>query len=527
MRSTSYQSGIQALQAPFELVALNHRTGSRVSKCSAPKLHAVLCLYSQRPSPQLYTLKAHESLPWPPPRLALLTPVTKIFAAQASALLLVHTKKARYAISFGNAWQWVDESAVERRFGLLAALNCIDDDQIKVVDAQQIDSLALARRAQVSHSSEISAFGLDVRRDLMRAIVGRPKSIDIGTNIMGADAARIVCKIDFEEIGTKCDQLLLLSNDKKYQANYPWVDNIEIVKNPQLRDEFDKILLSRINNKNTDGIYLSSPRIRDLSIDEEYRFHFDDDDLRRFDIEFEEFAAGIVNELPIALPFLKKKKIEIYAGAAAAPIDKFSVYSGIVFETSHGNALCCLIDGEWYKVSKTHAEFVADRIKKLARSQLKFPDAKKSEKEGDYNIRAAAHLKALCLDKQLVMYGGGNNKVELCDILTSPPCFVHVKKAGDSQVLSHLFNQGVVAGQFLLEEEFRTIAKGKTPAAYHAMFASPFAPETVGITFAVISEKATKVPENLPFFSKQTLINTSDLLGKFKYQVSIAGIGIS
>jgi uncharacterized protein (TIGR04141 family) len=78
------------------------------------------------------------------------------------------------------------------------------------------------------------AFGLDVRRDLMRAIVGRPKSKEIGTNIMGADALRIVCKLDFEDLGMKCEQLLALLKEKNYQTKYPWVDNIEIVRNPGL-----------------------------------------------------------------------------------------------------------------------------------------------------------------------------------------------------------------------------------------------------------------------------------------------------
>jgi uncharacterized protein (TIGR04141 family) len=183
-----------------------------------------------------------------------------------------------------------------------------------------------------------------------------------------------------------------------------------------------------------------------------------------------------------------------------------------------------LIDADWYKVAKSHVDFINSRIKKLAKSTIAFPDARKNEKEGDYNSRASKAIPGLCLDKILVTYGGGNGKIEICDILTKSPTFIHVKKASGSQVLSHLFNQGVVAGQFLLEEDFRNLCKTKSEASYKIIFDTPFNPQNVKITFAIISPKATSIPSVLPFFSKQTLINAADLLGKFNYTVEVAGI---
>jgi uncharacterized protein (TIGR04141 family) len=215
------------------------------------------------------------------------TPITKLFSAQASALLLIKTKKARFAISFGHSWQWLNEDVIERRFGLIAALNCIEQDQIKLVDAQQIDSMALSRRAQASHSSELISFGLDIRRDLMKAIVGRPKSKDIGRSIMGADALRITSKIDFDEIGAKCDQLLQISRQDDYKTNYGWIDNIETVKAPNEKNELDALLVEAINSGETDRIFLAPPRLGDINAEEEYRFHFDKDlEDHRPDIEF-------------------------------------------------------------------------------------------------------------------------------------------------------------------------------------------------------------------------------------------------
>lgn len=456
------------------------------------------------------------------------SPLTKLFSANASALLLLKRSNRNFAISFGNSWQWLEEEAIERRFGLLVALNCIDDDQIKVVDAQQIDSLALSRRSQVSHSSEMSAFGLDVRRDLMKAIVGKPKSEDVGKNVMGADALRIRCAIDFKDIGKKCVQLLGISRKKDYQEKYPWVDNIEIVKSPEKRAELDKILVKRINEGDTAGIYLAPPRVRDISIDEEYRFHFDEENAQpRYDLEFEDLVAGISEDIPISIEYLKKRKIEVYASGSSAPVDQFSIYSGIVFETTHNNNLYCIIDGDWYKVRKAHVDAVNKQISLLLKSNLRLPTAKRNEKEGDYNKRASEELGALCLDRVLINYGGGRSKIELCDILTKAPCLIHVKKSSGSGVLSHLFNQGVVSGQFLLEEEFRSLCRDRTDGDYRNIFRTPFDPSKMMITYGIISARANKLPEELPFFSKQTLINAADLLRKFNYGVDLAPIKIA
>jgi len=333
--------------------------------------------------------------------------------------------------------------------------------------------------------------------------------------------------MDFEGIGAKCNQLLELSKREDYKTNYEWIDNIEIVKSPDERKELDAILIQTINDRDTENIFLSPPRIKDLTSEEEYRFHFDrGPDENRYDIDFDDLLSGITKSLPINLEYLKQNRISVYSGGSPQPIDSFSIYSGIVFEAKRGNLLSCLIDGDWYNISKNHATFVDKRLKQITKSAIKFPDATAKEKEGDYNVRAAKALRASCMDKKLVSYGGGANKIEVCDILTNAPAFIHVKKAGSSQLLSHLFNQGVVAAQFLLDEDFRTGCLKHAEPAYHKFFDASYDAQKVTITFGIISKKADSLPEKLPFFSKQTLVNAADLLKKFKYKVELRGIKI-
>jgi uncharacterized protein (TIGR04141 family) len=453
------------------------------------------------------------------------SPIVDLKSSQASALLIIKADDRHFAISFGNSWQWLDESKIVRRFGLIVALNCIADEKIKVVDAQQIDSLAKSTRSQVSHSAEMSAFGLDVARDLMRAVSGRPQSADIGSNITGSDALRIKCKVDFGDLGKKCIQLLSFSRKKTYKEKYPWIDNIEPVRSASETLKLDEILVAKINSQDVDGVYLSPPRIRDLQADDGYKFHFDKAGVDpRYDLEIDDLMEGIADKLPVDTSFLKKHKIFVYAGGGDLAVDSFSIYSALVFEAPINNKLYCLIDGDWFKVSDDHVKAVNEQIKKIKKSTVHLPNALGNEKEGTYNERAAAAIGALCLDRKLINYGGGRSKFELCDILTKQRAFIHVKRSASSNVLSHLFNQGVVSGQLMLEPPFRTLCEGIAVAEYKKFFIGDFLPEQNTITYGVISKSADQLPGNLPFFSKQTLVNAVSLLQKYRYNTEILGI---
>lgn len=89
--------------------------------------------------------------------------------------------------------------------------------------------------------------------------------------------------------------------------------------------------------------------------------------------------------------------------------------------------------------------------------------------------------------------------------------------------ISHLFNQGVVSGQLLLEPPFRALCKNIADDGYGSIFDDDFPAEKTKITYAIISRTAEKLPNNLPFFSKQTLVNAINLLQKYRYNIEFLG----
>lgn len=76
--------------------------------------------------------------------------------------------------------------------------------------------------------------------------------------------------------------------------------------------------------------------------------------------------------------------------------------------------------------------------------------------EQDFGLKVVLkHLGGACLDPQLV-YDGGPDSMEVCDILPPSAGLIHVNIRGSSSTLSHLFSQGVNSAERLLQDaDFR------------------------------------------------------------------------
>jgi len=135
----------------------------------------------------------------------------------------------------------------------------------------------------------------------------------------------------------------------------------------------------------------------------------------------------------------------------------------------------------------------------------------------------------LCLDKKLV-FDGGPDRMEICDVLTREGGFIHVKQRGSSSTLSHLFAQGVNSAERLLQDhEFRRQARDvierEDPSFVDVLPADrPQDPRAFEITFAVITRSRRPTPLTLPFFSVVSLRAAATRLRAFGFRVSVAEI---
>lgn len=92
---------------------------------------------------------------------------------------------------------------------------------------------------------------------------------------------------------------------------------------------------------------------------------------------------------------------------------------------------------------------------------LKGKSTIKVEEEGDYNLRFVSlnNDKCICLDKNNFrdFPNRPNDQVEICDIVTANKELICVKTyKSSSSVLSHLFMQGIVSAELLIDvKEYR------------------------------------------------------------------------
>ena len=81
--------------------------------------------------------------------------------SSASAVLLVPIYKRWAALTFGQGRHLLTMNNFEDRFGLRVALNCIDEEKVKVIDKQSFDAIASHTLEQAARESNAREFGFE------------------------------------------------------------------------------------------------------------------------------------------------------------------------------------------------------------------------------------------------------------------------------------------------------------------------------------------------------------------------------
>lgn len=174
-----------------------------------------------------------------------------------------------------------------------------------------------------------------------------------------------------------------------------------------------------------------------------------------------------------------------------------------------GGKAYCVNNGRWFCVDRDFVNQINTEYSTMPVSDRVFlPHSTSHKKENDYTVAYVAsdpdHL--LCMDAKVIHYGGGQSKVELCDVLTTDNTYIHIKPYSSSATLSHLFNQAVVSAELVLGDP---LFVGKANEKIRERTTNPgFVINTTGdrptIILAIISEDDDERPQ-IPFFSKVAL----------------------
>lgn len=475
----------------------------------------------------------------PPAWLSLVTPAVdesldSLRSASASGLLVILASGRYFALTFGYGRGFLNMNRVVPQFGMRVALNRIDATQIRSMDTKTFDDMVISKTTQSSKSAELPSFGVDVSRDILRAVTGQPRDSAIAKRLSGADALVLSKDITISDLPKLCSELLVAFEEEDYKEDFGWIDHLGLVKDTALVASLDLLMVQQLGASDTSTTHMAMPEPLDWGdID-----HFKIAGTRKReyeDLDLDAYLAELgVESVNITLASLKDRGVFVNFTRSEDDDKRWSVYKCLVSEQRVDDRLFVLIEGQWFSVSDSLVEEVDAFADSLPPAKIELPSAIVGEVEADYNERVATSNPDdfLLFDRKIKRPGGAATGIELCDLLGSSGTWIHVKRKSRSATLSHLFAQGSVAATaFLSDRVFRDQLQpavndltGTDSGPWHELVPSgDNDPDrsNYSVVYAVIANSSKAGTAWLPFFSKLNLMQTGRLLGGMGLPVSI------
>ena len=448
--------------------------------------------------------------------------------ASSSAALLVQSASRLFAITFGQGRYLLDADCIEERFGFKVVLNSIPPERLKSIDKKSFDAIDSNSRVQASREAEAQDFGIDAEQDLLRAVTGIPNDPILGTRLSGRDALNAVARCDLSEL---CDLLpLYLSkyHEETYKTHFPWVDNIREVTSTE---HLDLTLIDILNDirtsSNTAKCWIAVPEIVDWERVDGFRYSTRTDASIHHDLHLPGFFSSLRNSDLLTVTELKRRHAYAVDGDGLT-LNRWPVYKCIHCEIEIDGITYVLSAGKWYAITRDLSDLVNAFFERLPRYEKSLPQYEDA-RESEYCARVAKDSdgELLLMDQKFVRVAGRTNSIEFCDLYGSDYALIHVKRYGTSNVLNHLFAQGLMSGECLKTLE-------GFAEELNAMLSEPFKvpegniPRDVSrftVVFAIISE--SDKPLELPFFARVTLRQVAKRLMSVNYNVRLLQIPVA
>ncbi len=447
----------------------------------------------------------------------------------ASAVLILDVDDRRFAYTFGHGAAMLSPGVWEQDFGLMVTVNAVDPDRIRTVDVSTIEELTLHTSTQASLASPMNVFGIDVSRDLLRAVRGEPRDLSIARRLGGADGLRFEAYTESGNLGSKARELLKLYESDRYKRDFGWINHLRRVGNPRDIETLDAMMLATLTGPSASQPHLAPPEPLEWDSIDGFSYSSNPGEEGPADLALDDYLLSRGGEVAASIDELKRDRILEWRVGTGRGEERWSVYECIVCELAHGGGRYILTRGRWFRVDQTFADEVLSRVESVPLSRLALPRAVRGEAEKAYNLRASRECGLAYLDTTTGAPLGARGQVEFCDLLSRDAELVHVKWWARSSTLSHLFAQGAVSAETLLRDaEFRNKLRAKLAAE------SPEFKDVIPVggpdrgqmevVYCVIGKARAA---DLPFFSQLAMsqaVSHLQLLG-VRYSAAFATVG--
>jgi uncharacterized protein (TIGR04141 family) len=450
-----------------------------------------------------------------------------IFAASARALLVIPIQHAErtvtFAIAFGTGRYLLKEGVVEERFGLKVALNSVDAS-LRSIDKTNLGSVPKHSREQMSRDVGVAEFGIDIEQDLVSAVTGRSRDPKFGKIVTGRDSLSVSVPVDISGISAFLGHCVDRYRSADYKVAFDWIDQIAEVRDGSREAMLNAALIERLQREDFDKLWMAVPEVIAWEDVAGFRYRRKKRAELHDDLHLADFLESLdLGTDSVTLDDLKGSLVHMISTSTEDAQSSCAAFRCLYGEIELDGKLYVLNNGKWYEVAADFTNKVIEDYQSIHESTVDLPRCD-VRTESDYN-RAVAHAKGMCcLDNDPIMHGGGHSKIEFCDLLSRDKQIIHIKRYGNSSVLSHLFAQGVVSGElFISDSEFRMKLNAKLPADLR--LADPQTrpvPDQYEVVYGIMSK--SRRPLDLPFFSKVSLRNARRRLTGYGYKVTLKKI---
>lgn len=441
----------------------------------------------------------------------------------SGALLLCAAAGRHFAVTFGTGRYMLDSLFIEQRFGLLVTLNAVDPRKVRSIDTASLDRQGMQSRTQASRDASARDFGLDIERDLVRAVAGTPLDGLIGETIAGFDSLHVNVRIEFPQLKGQLERYFIKSREKTYQQEFGWIDHVREVRDEILSNRLTRHVIREIKRGVTDQIWLAPDGIIDWNEVSYFQFGSARASPRHPVLSLDRWVEYVGGAKSLVAEDLQSSIRALRADDSIA--HQWPVSRCLQAEIQVNQKCYLLSAGKWYQIDEGFVESIDRIVRDIPTVDLGMPEYQDLT-EGDYNRRAASQSQGCfaLLDADTVRYGGSHSQIEFCDLYSRDRDLVHLKRYSSSATLSHLFSQAAVSGQnFKSDVEFRQKANAKLPPSHRILDVfKPLVQDEYRVVIGIIGGPGAS--DRLPFFSRVTLKNSYKLLRAYGYRVAISHI---
>ncbi|WP_188196120.1 TIGR04141 family sporadically distributed protein [Nonomuraea sp. SYSU D8015] len=457
-------------------------------------------------------------------------------------LLMIAVDGAVYAIGYGQGHWWIPDERKDHGFGIRFAVRRLDPDYVQDVARRRIGARGRSDLTLVPGGMPIWALGIEEQADVIRRMGGRSLGLNLTFSKADERPVRLEAGVGLtmrfgvraEDLVADIREIARVCREDKPHPSLEFVDHIRPIADPALVARLDAGLDDVLGRPDAAELICVVPTDCLPGYAQARRFEVKigsaPQRVDELDVGLIRFRA-LVQAPERRVQALRKGKIRMFRDDACTfEVGSATAIKWLEVVLTVDERRYFLLDGEWYEIDPAYLQAKLDEIAPLftGTPTVALPMRHASQDEKAYNNYVADVCAGyLCMDRALVRtkFFIGNG-FEACDLLGPDDVLVHVKFARGADTLSHLFTQGVVSTQALLQsDEALRRFKEKVEEASGGRRGVPenFRPRKV--VFAIhLKTGATLTPQSLFPLARVALANAARLLRTYGVEVEVVGI---